>query len=342
MPAPTNPFQPYADRYLDYSSGNDARPTALDVVKDLNLVDKLQDKVVLITGASAGLGSETARALHATGAKLYLTFRDKARGEAIAEELMVSNPHGKRPILIEMELASLESVRRAAKQFIDQEKRLDILINNAGIMAVPEGYTVDGFETQLGVNHFGHFLFFQLLKPVLLASGTSESPSRVITLSSAGHKANGMLFEDLDMSKQGYQPMIAYAQSKTANIYMANSIERHYGARNLRGLSVHPGLIFTTQLGRHMSAEEMEAFAPMAHLARSPEQGAATSVWAALSPHFDSRGGLYLADAGVSSPAGEDENFGGPGYAPHAYDEDAEEKLWKLSYKAVGLQDFEE
>ena len=86
----------------------------------------------------------------------------------------------------------------------------------------------------------------------------------------------------------------------------------------------------------------MEAFAPMAHLARSPEQGAATSVWAALSPHFDSRGGLYLADAGVSSPAGEDENFGGPGYAPHAYDEDAEEKLWKLSYKAVGLQDFEE
>ncbi|THV67016.1 NAD(P)-binding protein [Aureobasidium pullulans] len=342
MPAPTNPFQPYADRYLDYSNGNDARPTALDAVKDLNLVDKLQDKVILITGASAGLGSETARALHATGAKLYLTFRDKARGQATAEELMGSNPHGKRPTLIEMELASLDSVREAAKQFLDQEKRLDILINNAGIMAVLEGRTVDGFETQLGVNHFGHFLFFQLLKPVLLASGTSECPSRVITLSSAGHKANGIFLEDLDMSKQGYQPMIAYAQSKTANIYMANSIERHYGARSLRGLSVHPGLIFTTQLGRHMSAGEMEAFAPMAHLARSPEQGAATSVWAALSPHFDSRGGLYLADAGVSSPADEDENFGGPGYAPHAYDEDAEEKLWKLSYKAVGLQDDEE
>jgi hypothetical protein len=117
----------------------------------------------------------------------------------------------------------------------------------------------------------------------------------------AAHKAAGIFFDDLDLSKQGYDPMVAYAQSKTANIYMANSIDRKYGAAGLRAVSVHPGMIFTTQLGRHMSPEELAGFAPMAAFARSAEQGAATTVWAALSPHFDTQGGVYLADAGVSS-----------------------------------------
>jgi NAD(P)-dependent dehydrogenase (short-subunit alcohol dehydrogenase family) len=341
MPAPSHPIQPYADRYLDHTTAADARPTALEIVQDLKLKDKLQDKVILITGTSAGLGLETARALHLTGAKLYLTFRNRTKGEAIVNELMASNPHGQRPTLIEMELASLESVRGAVKQFLDQSKRLDILINNAGIMAVPEGRTVDGFETQLGTNHFGHFLLFQLLKPVLLASGSSESPSRVITLSSAAHKASGIFFDDLDLAKQGYSPLTAYAQSKTANLYMANSIDRHYGSQNLRGLSVHPGLIITTELARHMSDEEKQFFVQMAHVARSSEQGAATTVWAALSPVFNDHGGMYLADVGESSAAVEGEVLVGPGHVPHAYDEEAEEKLWKLSYEAVGLEDDE-
>jgi NAD(P)-dependent dehydrogenase (short-subunit alcohol dehydrogenase family) len=238
-----------------------------------------------------------------------------------------------------MELANLDSVRNAAKEFLIQEKRLDILINNAGIMAVPEGRTVDGFEMHLGTNHFGHFLLFQLLKSTLLASGTVSTPSRVVNLSSAGHKAAGIFFDDLDLSKQGYDPMVAYAQSKTANIYMANSIDRKYGAAGLRAVSVHPGMIFTTQLGRHMSPEELAGFAPMAAFARSAEQGAATTVWAALSPHFDTQGGVYLADAGVSSIATANEHFAGNGYAPHTFNEEAEEKLWKLSFSAVGLEE---
>jgi hypothetical protein len=157
MSASTTPYQPYADRYID---GPASGPTAADIVNDLSLIGKLHDKVILSTGASAGLGQETARVLHTTGAKLYLTFRDKARGQAVAGDLMSRNPGGKKPVLIEMELANLESVRQAAKQFLGQEKRLDILINNAGIMAGSEGRTVDGFEMHLGTHHFGHFLLF--------------------------------------------------------------------------------------------------------------------------------------------------------------------------------------
>ncbi|KAK6000876.1 hypothetical protein QM012_002959 [Aureobasidium pullulans] len=179
---------------------------------------------------------------------------------------------------------------------------------------------------------------FQLLKPILRATESSDSPSRVVSVSSAGHKAAGIFFDDLDLSKQGYNPMLAYAQSKTAKIYLANPFDRRYGQSGLRAVSVHPGTIFTTQIGRPMSAEELEQLAPMAPFARSAEQGAATTIFAALSSHSVKEGGIYLADAGVSAAAAEDEPFAGPGYAPHAYDEESEEKLWKLSLAAVGLE----
>ncbi|KAI5194260.1 hypothetical protein AUEXF2481DRAFT_34137 [Aureobasidium subglaciale EXF-2481] len=154
-----------------------------------------------------------------------------------------------------------------------------------------------------------------------------------------GPKAGGVFLDDLDLSKQGYNPMVAYAQSKTATIHLANSIDRHYSALGIRAVSVHPGMIFETSLGRHMSQEELAEFAPMAPFARPLAQGAATTVWAALEPHFDKQGGVYLAETGVSSAAKEDEHFAGPGYAPHAFDETAEEKLWRLSFAAVGLKD---
>lgn len=175
-----------------------------------------------------------------------MTGRHLTKGQAVANGLVASNPGGQKPVLIGLALDNLESVWKAAKQFFDQEKRLDILILNAGIMAVSEGCTVDGFETQLGTDYFGHFMLFHLIKSTLLASGTAESLSRVITLSSAGHKADGHFFDDLNLSKQGYNPMVAYAQSKTATIHMANSIDRHYSASNIRVVSVHAGMIFET------------------------------------------------------------------------------------------------
>lgn len=208
-------------------------------------------------------------------------------------------------------------------------------------MACPLSQTVDGFERQIGTNHFGHFLFFQLLKPTLLASSTASFHSRVINVSSAAHHMSGVRFDDLNFSKaENYTPFVGYGQSKTANIYMANSIERHYGARGLHAFSVHPGVIASTDLGRHMDSDQFGAIKKsMADISRSAPQGAATSVWAAVSPDLEGRGGVYLGDVGEASAAVSEQGRGGPDHAKHAYDEESEEKLWKLSYEAVGLVD---
>lgn len=159
-------------------------------------------------------------------------------------------------------------------------------------------------------------------------------------VSSSGHRLSGIRFHDLNFSKEPYNHWAAYGQSKTANIYMANSIERHYGARGLRGLSLHPGVILTTGLMRHVPESELQSIGTPEYfhgIEQSPEQGAATTVFAAVSPYFKNRGGLYLADVGEAPPAAEGEPIGTAGYGDHAYDEEAEEKLWNLSYEAVGL-----
>lgn len=208
-------------------------------------------------------------------------------------------------------------------------------------MACPYSTTKDGFELQIGTNHFAHFLLFQLLKPTLLKSAKeSGTSSRVITVSSAGHRMSEILFDDMNFSNgQTYHKWQAYGQSKTANIYMASSIERHYGSQNLHGLSLHPGGI-NTELGRHLSQEDYASLGvdKMQNMFKNPEQGAATTVWAAVSPHFEGKnGGRYLAECGECGPMAEGAQIGAPGYGKHVYNPDAEEKLWKLSYEAVGL-----
>lgn len=207
-------------------------------------------------------------------------------------------------------------------------------------MAAPQGVTKDGFETHMGSNHYGHFLLFQLLKPLLLASSSPTHPSRTINLSSSGHRLGGIRFADPNFSKTAYDPWQAYGQSKTANIYMANHIDRHYGPRNLRAVSVHPGVILSTELCRHVPPQGLEHIADaefFGRIEKSAEQGAATTVWAAVAPCFDRRGGVYLADVGEASAAEEGELVGGPGYGAHAYDEEAEEALWRISCEAVGV-----
>lgn len=209
-------------------------------------------------------------------------------------------------------------------------------------MAAPYSTTEDGFELQLGTNHYAHFLLFQLLKPLLLSS----TPSRVVCLSSSGHRRSPVRFDDIDFSGgETYDRWLAYGQSKTANIYMASSITRHYGSQGLIGLSVHPGVIWT-DLGRHLSQEDIDAMGlesdpAMTSTMRNPEQGAATTVWAAISTHFDrvENGGRFLADVGECGPYDpNDTDPGSAGYGEHAYDEVAGEKLWKLSYEKVGLK----
>lgn len=211
-------------------------------------------------------------------------------------------------------------------------------------MACPYTRTTDGFELQFGTNHLGHFLLFQLLKPLLIATAArSGTPSRVINVSSAGHRRSGIRWDDWNWaSEAAYNKFLAYGQSKTANIYMANELERRYGAtQGVHGWSVHPGAI-ATELGRHMQPGELEAMGidKIQHLFKSPEQGAATTVWAAVAEHFEGKnGGRYLADVGESAPMvpGEEPVPAGSEYAPHAYDEEAEKRLWKLSCEAVGV-----
>lgn len=336
----TTHYQPYAKQHKNPQGPGDARPTGLQVIEDDDLVGKLSDKVIIITGCTAGLGIETARALHATGAKLFLTVRSKEKGETVIQDI-IKTSRGRGSIeLILMDLSSLSSIRSAAADFLSRSDKLNVLVDNAGVCLSLETTTTDGFEMALGTNHFGHFLFFQLLKPLLLKSSTASFQSRIVNVASSGHRLSPIRFHDLDFTKEGHDKWLAYGQSKTANIYMANSIERRYGARGLHGLSLHPGTIFGTEGLRHATEEDIAALGGaegLSSVEKTVAQGAATSVWAAVGAYLEGKGAVYLSDVGEAKPAAETELVGGPGYGPHAYDEEAEGKLWRLSCEAVGL-----
>jgi len=327
-------------------------PTALEVISQLNIDrNKYLDAVVLITGATAGIGVETARAFASLGSILYLTNRDETKAKQVQADIEASYPISKGKIhWIHLDLASLESVRKAAKQFLSQSKKLNILINNAGVMACPESRTVDGFETQMGSNHFGHFLLTQLLLPTLISSSSPGFRSRVISLTSAGHGTSPILFGDFDLKKRGYDRWVAYGQSKTANIYLATEIERRFGEKGVHALAVHPGGV-RTELSRHMASatltpDELELFGLPRDLEvskimdslRSPAEGAATTVWAALNPEFETKGGFYLEKCSIAQPKKEGfTTIAGGGYAPYVYNTADATRLWEESLKLVGL-----
>ena len=324
----------YKEAHISPNGPNDARPSALQIIKDEGLEGQLSNKVVLITGCSSGIGIETARAMSATGAKVYCCVRNTAKGEKALEGILEPG----RVELLTLDLNSLESVRACAKDFLSKSKQLNILINNAGIMATPSlEKTADGFEGQFGTNHLAHFLLFQLLKPALLASTTPEFNSRVVILSSMGHRQAGIQFGNYDFEKGDYNAWNAYGQSKTANIYMANEIDRRYEGKGLHALSLHPGGI-ATGLQIHMPKERLEAYSKdekMRAYMKSPAQGAATTVYAAASKEWEGRGGKYLEDCDEAGL-----NKGGmEGHAAWTYDEEAEKMLWADSCKMVGVED---
>lgn len=326
----------YAEAHLNVQGPGDARPTALQIIKDEAVEDKLRDKVIVITGTSSGIGVETARALAATGSRLFLTARDLTAARTALADFFDPG----RMDLVEMDLSSLDSVRAAAKEILAKTDKVNILINNAGVMAVQNlEFTKDGHELQFGVNHLAHFLFFELLKPALLAATTPDFHSRVVSVSSTGHIIGGINDADnYNYQKGGYQPWTAYAQSKTANIYMANEIERRYGAQGLHATSLHPGGIMT-KLARHIPEAEVQMWSERKDLFltyKSVEQGAATTVWAAIGKQWEGRGGKYLADCDEAKPS-ESDDFMAGGYAKHAYNEELEGRLWSDSLRLVGL-----
>ena len=217
-------------------------PTAQQIVNREGLTGKLTDKVILITGASSGIGIDTARALYHTGAHLFLPVRDTAKGEQVKRDIESSSGEGKGKIdLLTLDMDSLDSVRQCAADFLSKSKQLNVLICNAGVMAHPGGKTKDGLDVQFGVNHVAHFLLFQLLKAALLSSSTPSFNSRVVVLTSGAHRFSPVVFDDLNMDKQPFDTWIAYASSKTATAYLALEIDRRYGSLGLHSTTVHPG-----------------------------------------------------------------------------------------------------
>jgi NAD(P)-dependent dehydrogenase (short-subunit alcohol dehydrogenase family) len=331
----------YASLHTSPNGPGDSRPTAEQILRDQDLIGQWPDKVILVTGATAGLGMETARVLQQTGAKVYITARDTSKAETILQKISDSRY---RPIdVVELDLSSSDSIQEGVKKFLEKESKLNVLINNAGIMACPPRRTKDGFEMQFGTNHLGHFLLFQLLKPALLAASTPDFASRVISVSSAGHRRSDIrpdINYDL-IAAEEYNPFPAYGQSKTANILFANELDRHFCPK-IRGLSLHPGVIFDTELGRH---QEDGGEGLVIHLsAANPDfkkgikslgQGAATQVWAATAKELEGKGGLYLDDVQVAKA---DEECGGKaGYKAYIYDEENARRLWEDSVKMVGV-----
>jgi NAD(P)-dependent dehydrogenase (short-subunit alcohol dehydrogenase family) len=343
----------YAVAHENPQGPGDARPTAMDIIKDENIEGKLAGKTILITGASAGLGVETVRALALTGATIFAGARDLKK----AEKALVGIK-GKIELL-KVDLASLASVRAAAEEFLQRSRgRLNILINNAGVMAIPiRTLTEDGLESQFATNHIGksflpcpilplltspkgHFLLFQLLKPALLSASTPSFHSRVVILASSGHKMGGIRPDDYNFTDGTYNDYVAYGQAKTANIYMSNAIERYYGAMGLHAVAVHPGIIMT-ELTRHMDESVTRAIRsdPMiANITKSVEQGAATTVLAAIGKRYEGIGGKYLEDLGEW----DFEGTNGPyehGYASWAFNPALEDKLWKDSNLLIGFEE---
>ncbi|KAF2847204.1 NAD(P)-binding protein [Plenodomus tracheiphilus IPT5] len=327
----------YAEAHAKPQGPGDARPTALRIIQDESAEGTLKGQVVVITGTSSGIGIETARALAATGATLFLTARDVSKAESALAGILEPS----RMEIVQMDQASLASVRTAASTILAKTSKIHLLVNNAGIMAIPDlRHTADGHELQFGTNHLSHFLFYKLLEPALLAAASPELPSRVVSLASSAHNVHGLnASDDYNFTKTEYDPSVAYGQSKTANIYLANEIERRFGSKNLHATSVHPGLV-STGLTRHMHPD---AFKGMEHLwptMKSVEQGAATSVWAAVGKTWGTEGGKYLVNCAVAEPYVEgDDKFTALGYAPWAYDVDEAKRLWSDSLKIVGLKE---
>lgn len=276
-----------------------------------------------------------------TGAKIYITARDLSKGNQVARELCTDPSRAVN--VIEMRLDSFDSIRSGAQKFLAVESKLNILIDNAGVMACPKSTTIDGHESQFGTNHLGHFLLFQLLKPALLAAASPDRPSRVISLSSTSHRNCAALpFDDLDFSRSEYSPGQAYARSKLANIYFANELDRRYQGRNLRALSLHPGSI-KTPLQRHVQNAEFykSATADPEYQAqvKSLEQGAATTVWAAIAESLSNRGGIYLEDVGEAEEAALEGPAWRTGYGKQICSPVDEKKLWDVSSKLCGIQE---
>ncbi|MGH9013381.1 MAG: SDR family NAD(P)-dependent oxidoreductase [Acidimicrobiia bacterium] len=303
----------------------------------------LSGRRVLVTGASAGLGLETTRSLAAHGASIVLAVRDQDKGERAMATVRAQSPGADLELRL-VDLGSLASIRAFADGVLASHDHFDVLIANAGVMACPLACTTDGFELQFGTNHLGHFLLVELLAPLLVAG----APSRLVVLSSAGHKRADIDLADPHWQHSPYDKWLAYGRAKTANILFATEFDRRYADRGVRAFAVHPGTI-VTELGRHLTPEDIAGLRarrpdtdstqgerPSGLLRwKSVEAGAATTVWAATSPALDGLGGRYLQDCGLAEA--DDDPDAEYGHRSYATDPERAAALWSLSEQLVGL-----
>jgi len=294
----------------------------------------LSGRKALVTGASGGLGAETARALASKGAAVVLTARNLERAGQVAKDIRAST--GNDAVEVEeLELGSGASIRAFAERVLAKHDSIQLLINNAGVMACPYAETEDGFELQFGSNHLGHFLMTGLLAPAL----TNGAPGRIVSLSSRGHHQSPVVFEDIAFKDREYDKWLSYGQSKTANILFAVELERRLAGRGIHAYAVHPGVIMT-DLSRHMQQEDFEHIRARAaerggtlSLKQAPA-GAATSVYAATAPELEGQGGVYLEDCHVASV--DDDDMALDGVKSYALDPEAAQRLWTMSEELVG------
>jgi NAD(P)-dependent dehydrogenase (short-subunit alcohol dehydrogenase family) len=312
-----------------------AKSTADEVLSGINL----KGKRFLITGASSGIGLETARSLVSHGASVVGAVRNLAKAEpATASVRDAASQGGGSLELINLDLASLQSVRACADKLLADGQPFDAIITNAGVMATPFGRTIDGFEVQFGTNHLGHFALINQIEPLLADNG------RLVVLSSLAHRGADIDLDDPNFEQQAYDPWVAYSRSKTANSLFAVEFDRRHRDRGIRAASVMPGNSLT-DLPRHLLPEDLQGLLQTVDAARTEAglppkelkevpQAAATSVWAAVVANKDEIGGHYLEDCAIA-PINDTPNSFADGVRSYALDANKAKQLWAKSEELI-------
>ncbi|HEV8017127.1 MAG TPA: SDR family NAD(P)-dependent oxidoreductase [Steroidobacteraceae bacterium] len=315
--------------------------TTEDVLSGLDL----KGKRILVTGVSAGLGVETARALSAHGARVVGTARDLGKATVATAQVRKDAAVGGGSFeMVALDLASLDSVRACADGLLAKAKPFDVVIANAGVMATPFGHTADGFETQFGTNHLGHFVLVNRLAPLIRAGG------RLVNLTSSGHRRANVDLEDPNFARTPYDPFIAYGRSKTANILFAVAFDQRHRRRGIRAAAVHPGGI-QTELSRHLNASHAQDMIEQMNKQLAAEgkptfqwktvpQGAATSVWTGVVASPDEVGGRYCENCHVGRIVADSVTISiiSEGVRGYAVDPTTADALWRKSEELVGEQ----
>ncbi|XP_075936925.1 retinol dehydrogenase 12, like isoform X1 [Anarhichas minor] len=280
--------------------------------------ERLDDRTAIITGANAGIGKETAIDLAKRGAKVIMACRDMERGQAAVKEV-VEISGSEHVVCMKLDLADSKSIREFAEAINTGEPKLNLLINNAGVMVCPYGKTADGFEMQIGVNHFGHFLLTHLLIDLIKRS----APARIVTVSSMAHSWGSINLEDIN-SEKSYDKKAAYSQSKLANVLFTRSLAKKLEGTGVTTYSLHPGVV-KTDLWRHLSGPQQFLMKMVSPFTKNSSQGAQTSIYCAVEPSLEKESGGYYSDCAPAScsAAGKDDVLA--------------QKFWDLSCQMLSI-----